>query len=78
MSDRIQNPGVPRYQAADSMEEAIAREKQIKGGSHQKKIKRIEIENLDGRDLYEDLSEDSDFVIPSEAKQSPCFPSTAR
>lgn len=37
------------------MEEAIAREKQIKGGSRQKKIDLINNKNPDWKDLYEDF-----------------------
>jgi putative endonuclease len=39
----------------DTMPEAIAREKQIKGGSRQKKLILIETLNPDWRDLYDDL-----------------------
>ena len=37
------------------MSEAIAREKQIKGGSRKKKLELIEGLNPDWRDLYEDI-----------------------
>ena len=39
----------------DHMGQAIAREKQIKGGSRQKKIALIEASNPEWRDLFEDL-----------------------
>ncbi len=38
------------------MDEAIAREKQIKGGSRAKKIALIEAMNPDWKDLYETLA----------------------
>lgn len=38
-----------------TMEEAIAREKQIKGGSRQKKIDLINSKNPEWKDLYEDF-----------------------
>jgi predicted GIY-YIG superfamily endonuclease len=37
------------------MDEAIAREKQIKAGSRAKKLMLIETMNPDWRDLYDDL-----------------------
>jgi predicted GIY-YIG superfamily endonuclease len=40
----------------ERMEYAIAREKQIKGGSRAKKLALIEAMNLDWRDLYEILN----------------------
>ena len=43
------------YEETDSIEAAIQREKQIKGGSRQKKIDLIEGMNSQWRDLYEDL-----------------------
>ena len=43
------------YEAADSIEAAIRREKQIKGGSRQKKIDLIIGMNPRWRDLYEEL-----------------------
>jgi putative endonuclease len=43
------------YEAADSIEAAIRREKQIKGGSRQKKIDLIIGMNPGWRDLYEEL-----------------------
>jgi len=42
-------------EACDSAEAAIAREKQIKGGSRKKKIELIEKENPDWKDLSEAL-----------------------
>jgi predicted GIY-YIG superfamily endonuclease len=43
------------YEAHDSMEEAIMREKQIKAGSRRKKLALIEALNPSWRDLYEGL-----------------------
>jgi putative endonuclease len=43
------------YEIADSIESAILREKQIKGGSRQKKLDLIVGMNPQWRDLYEDL-----------------------
>lgn len=43
------------YEVGDSMEGAIMREKQIKAGSRGSKVKLIEQENLEWKDLYEDL-----------------------
>ena len=43
------------YEAFFGIGEAIAREKQIKGGSRQKKIDLINAFNPKWRDLYEDL-----------------------
>ena len=40
----------------DSMHEAIAREKQIKGGSRARKIALIEVSNPTWRDLFEELT----------------------
>jgi putative endonuclease len=40
------------YEQFDDINEAIAREKQIKGGSRQKKIDLIEYNNLRWNDLY--------------------------
>jgi putative endonuclease len=37
------------------MEEAIAREKQIKGGSRQKKLDLMESRNPEWKDLYDDF-----------------------
>ncbi len=45
------------YEAGDSMEFAIAREKQIKGGSRVKKVALIETMNPEWRDLSEDIAE---------------------
>jgi putative endonuclease len=41
------------YELHGSMEQAILREKQLKGGSRAKKIALIELENPDWQDLYE-------------------------
>jgi len=43
------------YEAFDDVRDAIAREKQIKGGSRQKKIDLIDSMNKEWRDLYEEL-----------------------
>jgi len=43
------------YELADTMDAAILREKQIKGGSRHKKIALIEGANPDWRDLYGDI-----------------------
>ena len=43
------------YEVADSIEAAIQREKQIKGGSRQRKLDLIEGMNPQWRDLYEEL-----------------------
>ena len=44
------------YERHERMDEAIAREKQIKGGSRTKKLVLIEAMNKGWRDLYEELS----------------------
>jgi predicted GIY-YIG superfamily endonuclease len=44
------------YEAYERMDEAIAREKQIKGGSRAKKIALIETINPEWKDLYENLA----------------------
>lgn len=44
------------YEIFDDMENAIAREKTIKGGSRAKKIALIEGMNSDWKDLYEDIT----------------------
>lgn len=44
------------YEMHDEMEYAIAREKQTKGGSRQKKLALIEAMNPQWRDLYDDLN----------------------
>ena len=44
------------YEAHDSMIEAIAREKQIKGGSRKKKLALVEELNPQWADLYETLA----------------------
>ncbi len=43
------------YEVHDDMANAIAREKQIKGGSRRKKLELIEAMNPDWRDLYDSL-----------------------
>jgi putative endonuclease len=43
------------YELADEMATAIAREKQIKGGSRVKKLAMIESMNPGWRDLYDDI-----------------------
>ncbi len=44
------------YERRERMDEAIAREKQIKGGSRARKLAMIETMNLGWRDLYDDLT----------------------
>jgi putative endonuclease len=44
------------HEAHETMAGAIAREKQIKGGSRRKKLALIEAANPHWRDLYEDLA----------------------
>ena len=43
------------YEVFEDIENAILREKQIKGGSRQKKIELINSMNKEWRDLYEEL-----------------------
>ncbi len=43
------------YEEFDTMEQAIAREKQLKGGSRQKKINLINARNPEWKDLYEEF-----------------------
>ena len=43
------------YEDYATMEEAIAREKQIKGGSRQKKIDLIKSKNPEWKDLYDEF-----------------------
>ncbi len=43
------------YEVGDNVYEAIAREKQIKGGSRQKKVDLINRLNPEWRDLFEDI-----------------------
>jgi predicted GIY-YIG superfamily endonuclease len=45
------------YERYERMDEAIAREKQIKSGSRAKKIALIQAINSDWRDLYEILND---------------------
>jgi putative endonuclease len=59
------------YEAGSDASGAIAREKQIKAGSRQKKIDLINAMNPEWLDLYDELLADSpSAVIASEAKQS--------
>ncbi len=44
------------HESYERMDEAIAREKQIKGGSRARKVALIETMNPDWRDLYESLA----------------------
>jgi predicted GIY-YIG superfamily endonuclease len=44
------------FETCDRMDAAIAREKQLKGGSRRKKLALIEALNPNWRDLYEDLA----------------------
>jgi putative endonuclease len=43
------------YEVTDNVHAAIAREKQIKGGSRQKKIDLIDSVNAEWKDLYEEI-----------------------
>ena len=43
------------YEEYNTMEEAIAREKQIKGGSRQKKLDLIKSKNPEWKDLYDEF-----------------------
>jgi len=43
------------YEEYATMEEAIAREKQIKGGSRQKKLNLINSKNPEWKDLYDEF-----------------------
>jgi putative endonuclease len=43
------------YEASREIESAIAREKQIKGGSRAKKIRLIETINREWKDLYDEM-----------------------
>ena len=45
------------FELHESMESAILREKQIKAGSRQKKIKPIEEMNPEWRDLFEEIAQ---------------------
>ena len=44
------------YELCDTMAVAIAREKQIKGGSRRKKLALIEASNPDWRDLFDEIA----------------------
>ena len=46
------------YELTDTMEAAILREKQIKGGSRAKKLALIEAINPEWRDLFEEIAVD--------------------
>ena len=46
------------YEEYNTMEEAIAREKQIKGGSRQKKIDLVNSKNPEWKDLYNEFFAD--------------------
>jgi putative endonuclease len=45
------------YERCERMDEAIAREKQIKGGSRQKKLTLVAAMNPEWRDLYDALAQ---------------------
>jgi putative endonuclease len=45
------------FECADSILDAIAREKQIKAGSRRKKIQLIESMNSTWRDLYDEIAQ---------------------
>ena len=45
------------FELAETMEAAISREKQIKGGSRSKKLRLIEGMNPDWRDLFEEIGQ---------------------
>ena len=44
------------YEAGDNIQSVLAREKQIKGGSRQKKINLIKSLNPEWKDLFEEIS----------------------
>ncbi len=44
------------FEAAATMDAAIAREKQVKGGSRRKKLALIESSNPDWRDLFDEVA----------------------
>ena len=44
------------FELADTMDRAITREKQIKGGSRARKLALIEASNPDWRDLFPDIA----------------------
>lgn len=54
-TDRYNINKLVYYETLESACEAISREKQIKGGSRDKKLKLIRSLNPDWRDLYEDI-----------------------
>ena len=45
------------YEVYDDMENAIAREKQLKGGSRKKKLALIESANPQWKDLFEEIAQ---------------------
>lgn len=54
-TSRYQVEKLVYYEVYDDVRSAIAREKQIKGGSRQKKIDLVNAMNAEWRDLYNDL-----------------------
>ena len=54
-TERYQVAKLVYYEACPDMLSAIAREKQLKGGSRQKKVDLINGLNSEWRDLYDDL-----------------------
>lgn len=54
-SSRYNRKRLVCYEIYDDMPRAIEREKQIKGGSRQKKLALIEAMNPDWRDLFDDI-----------------------
>jgi putative endonuclease len=56
------------YERYERMDEAIAREKQIKGGSRARKIALIEAMNPGWRDLYTSLAEDREWIASPPAR----------
>lgn len=57
-SSRYKTHKLVYYEYFEFIEEAIAREKQIKGGSRKKKIDLINNFNPEWRDLYDDILND--------------------
>ncbi len=54
-SDKYYTTKLVYYEIAESIESAIAREKQIKAGSRQKKLNLVSTFNSDWRDLYPEI-----------------------
>jgi putative endonuclease len=54
-TSRYQVTTLVYYEPFDDVNSAIAREKQIKGGSRQKKLDLVNSMNAEWRDLYEEL-----------------------